>query len=130
MPRFPVGLLLVLHGLAHAAFGMAAQDLPGVAGTALSGPPRVWLATVLFLGATPGFMAAGFGCWGTVGLARHWRAIAYGAIAASVALLSMFPRGLTTTLLGLGFDALALVLARAGLQQSLRGASSVGGAVS
>lgn len=127
MRRFSVGLFLVLHGLAHAAFGMAAQDLPGVAGNALSGPPRVWLATLLFLGATPGFMAAGLGSWGTIGLARHWRTLAYGATTASIALLLMFPRGLMTTLLGVGFDAVALLLAMGALESPLGRTSAVEG---
>ncbi len=127
MRRFVVGLFLVLHGLAHAAFGMAAQDLPGVAGNALSGPPRAWLATALFLGATPGFMAAGFGRLGTVGLARHWRTLAYGATIASVALLLMFPLGFTITLAGLSFDALALLLAMGRFEGSLGSPASSGG---
>ena len=127
MARFFVGLFLVLHGLAHAAFGMTAQDLPGVPGTALSGPPRVWLATALFLGATPGFIAAGFGRWGAVGLARHWRGITYGAITSSVALLFIFPRGLLTTGWGLALDALALLLAMGGAELWLRGVAPGGG---
>jgi hypothetical protein len=109
--RFAVGLLLVLHGLAHAAFGMAAQDLPGHAGTALSGAPRIWLATALFLGATPGFVGAGFGRWGVVGLHRYWRSLTYTAVVASVALLLVFPRGFLLTTLGLAFDAVALLIA-------------------
>ena len=126
MRRFWVGLFLVLHGLAHAAFGMAAQDLPGIPGHALSGPPRVWLATALFLGAMPGFMAAGFGRWGVIGLRHHWQSFAYGAIAASAALLVIFPRGLLATALGLAFDAIALLLTMATVDLTLRGLSARG----
>jgi hypothetical protein len=111
MRRFLIGLLLVLHGLAHAAFGMAAQDLPGRAGTALSGPPRIWLATALFLGATPGLVAAGFGVWGTIGLERCWRELVYAGAISSIALLLMFPRGMLETIVGLSLDALVVMIA-------------------
>lgn len=126
MRRVSVGLFFVLHGLSHAAFGMAAQDIPGVAGYALSGPPRVWLATTLFFGAMPGFLAAGLGRFGVIGLARHWRTLARGATAASVALLLMFPRAPLTTALGLAFDGFAILLSMS-LAGTPRDISTAGG---
>lgn len=129
MRRFAIGLFLILHGLAHSAFGMAAQDLPGRAGYALSGPPRMWLATILFLAATPGFMAAGLGHWGVVGLAPYRRPITHSAVAASVGLLVLFPRGVATTAIGLLIDA-AVAFLTLGVSVSLPGRAATKGATS
>jgi hypothetical protein len=112
MRRFAIGLFFVLHGLAHAAAGMAAQDVPGGVEVAFGFGVRVVLATTLFAIATPGFVAAGFGTWGVVGLERWWRVAARSAAVASALLLILFPRGLVDTAIGLAFDVLALLIAR------------------
>ena len=120
MLRFGIGLFLVLHGLAHAAAGMAAQDAPRGFGLALGPGAAVVLATALFATATPGFVAAGFGIWGVAGLEPRWRVFARSASVASALLLVLFARPLLETALGLTADAVALVLAGASIRGGAR----------
>ena len=75
--RVVLGALLVLHGLTHTAAGYWAS------GYGPMGP-----ATVVWLLAATGFVAAGFGVLGAFGFRRQWRALlAVGAAASAVLLL-------------------------------------------
>jgi hypothetical protein len=97
MRRTLAGLFFVIHGLAHAASGMGAQDAHG-------GVVRVSLATLLFSLATPGFVVAGLGVWGVPRLERHWRVVAQIAAVASALLLALAWRGILEMSLGLSFQ--------------------------
>jgi hypothetical protein len=107
MKPITTGSLLVVHGLAHAAAGMAAQDAPRGLALLLAPTSRIVLATTLFAIALPGFVAAGFGCWRVIGLERFWRVLARVAAVASGLLLVTFARPLIETTLGLALDAVA-----------------------
>lgn len=82
------GLLLVLHGLAHALPGMRATDATRWTGSG------AWLlaATVLWLVATAGSVAAGVGWLGAAPFANRWREAAWGGLGASAVLLLVFWR--------------------------------------
>jgi len=107
MMRFLIGSFLVLHGLAHAAAGMAAQD----ARSGSFGIGRVAVATILFLLATPGFVAAGLGAYGVMGFEKRWPALVEAAAVASALLFLLGDMGVIEASFGLTFDVLALVLA-------------------
>ena len=107
MKRFLIGSFLVVHGLAHAAMGMAAQD----ARAGSFGVARTAVATVLFLLATPGFVAAGLGVYGVASLEKRWTALVEAAAVASAILFLLVGRGVIEASFGLAFDVLALVLA-------------------
>ena len=79
MRRTLIGLLFVLHGLAHAGAGMWAAD---------RGPAAI--VTPLWAAAMLGFVAAGFGLLGMPGLHRRWEALSVTAVAASLVLLLFF----------------------------------------
>lgn len=64
MRRQGIGLFFVVHGLAHSAVGMAAQDLARQLPWAPSRGWSVAIATALFAMAMSGFVAAGLGVWG------------------------------------------------------------------
>lgn len=113
MRRFGVGLFLVLHGLAHAAAGTAAQDAPRGIAAALPAGARELLATLLFIVAMPGFVAAGFGVWGTLGLRRIWAPLTSTAVLGSALLLALYSPPSTQLVVGLGLDAAALALSGA-----------------
>lgn len=101
------GLFLVFHGLAHAAAGMAAQDYPH--GVAASWLPASWatgVATVCFLFAVPGFVAAGFGFLRIAGLARYWQQLVWLSSFGSALLLTLFSRSLLESGSGLVLDAM------------------------
>lgn len=122
MRRFAIGCFLLMHGLAHAAIGMAAQDM---ARRAPFYPElRVALATLLFAVAAPGFVAAGLGSWGVVGLARFRSTVVRAAAAASALLLLGFMRRFSESAIGLGLDVLALAIA--GSQIELVASASAG----
>ena len=99
MKRYAIGILLVLHGAAHAASGVWAAD-------------RIapWLLTPLWLVAMVGFMAGGFGLLGVATLRRHWRNAVLLASLASIALLaiSRHPASVLGMILDLVLFALAL----------------------
>lgn len=101
MRRF-VALLLVAHGMAHAAIGLWAYA---------QGP--AWVVTILWWLATLGFVGAGFGLLGAVGLRRCWEQLAAtGAIASGVLLLLY---GRSVYMLGMLLDVvLAVAALRAG----------------
>lgn len=107
MRRLLVGTLFVLHGLAHAAAGMGAQDLARGAAAGTS-DLRTFIATTTFAVATVGFAAAGLGIAGVSGLAPRWRPLAAVAVMASAGLLAAFPRSLAEMLPAVALDALAL----------------------
>lgn len=77
--RIVVGLLLMLHGLAHASAGMWATDSGGHA-----------LVTFLWEGATLGFMTAGAGLLGIEILHRQWRWLITIAVLCSLTLLLLY----------------------------------------
>lgn len=79
MYRKLLAIVLIAHGLAHASAGMWASDIGGRG-----------LVTLLWEGATIGFLAAGIGLLGLPVLYRHWRALVSIAAASSLALLLLF----------------------------------------
>lgn len=64
MKRTSLGILLVLHGMAHSA-----------AGTWASSMGRPWLSTILWAVAALSFLGAGFGLLGVPPLGRQWRVL-------------------------------------------------------
>jgi hypothetical protein len=110
--RFGLGLLLILHGLAHVAVGMAAQDDPHH-GLARWLPPRVAVAigTGLFLTVTPGFVAAGLGAWNLFGLRRIWAPLVKVCVLASFALFALTAPSALRLGIGLTLDLVVLALA-------------------
>ena len=94
--RAAFGILLVVHGLAHAAPGMwAAGRLPA------------WFVTPVWLVAMGGFIAAGFGLLGIAGYQRRWQPLV--AIAGLSSLLLLLMVGGFPLAIGLVLD-IALVL--------------------
>jgi hypothetical protein len=112
--RKALGLLLVLHGLAHIALGMAAQDDPthGLARWLPAGL-RVLVATALFVVVTPGFVAAGFGAWNVPGLARIWFPLVRVAVLASFVLLAFTAASGSRLVVALVIDLLVLAFSDA-----------------
>jgi len=105
LTRAAVGLALVLHGLAHVALGTAVQDTRRGA--------ELVVGTVLFLLATPGFVAAGLGAWSVPGLRAIWGGLVKASVLASVLLLVMAaPSGARATV-AIVLDALLLAVADA-----------------
>lgn len=96
--RVAVGILLMLHGLAHASAGMWATDIGGQT-----------LVTILWEAATLGFMAAGAGLIGIEVLHRWWRPLITIASLSSLALLLLF--GHPLFILGIAGDFIAIGLA-------------------
>lgn len=97
-----VGLLLVAHGMAHAAIGLWAYA---------QGP--AWAVTILWWLATLGFAGAGFGLLGASGLRRWWEQLAACGAIASGALLLLYGRPIF--MLGMLLDVvLAVAALRAG----------------
>jgi hypothetical protein len=77
--RVGVGILLILHGLAHASAGMWATDIGGRT-----------LVTLLWEAATLGFMAAGAGLIGLEVFHKYWKPLAVFASISSLALLLLY----------------------------------------
>jgi hypothetical protein len=78
MRRITLGLVLVVHGLAHANAGMLAAN-----------PFRI-VPTLLWAIAAVGFLAAGFGLLGVRPFRRHWQISAMAGTAASLLLLGVY----------------------------------------
>jgi hypothetical protein len=78
MRRIILGLVLVVHGLAHANAGMLAAN-----------PFRI-VPTLLWAIAAVGFLAAGFGLLGVRPFRRHWQISAMAGTAASLLLLGVY----------------------------------------
>jgi hypothetical protein len=93
--RVIVGVLLMLHGLAHASAGMWATDIGGQR-----------LVTILWEGATIGFMAAGAGLIGIEFLHRWWRVLIGIASVSSLALLLLY--GHPLFIIGIAADFVAI----------------------
>lgn len=93
--RVVVGVLLMLHGLAHASAGMWATDIGGQ-----------MLVTLLWEGATIGFMAAGAGLIGVEILHRWWRVLIAIASLSSLALLLLY--GHPLFIVGIAADFVAI----------------------
>ena len=70
------GVVLIVHGLAHALAGMRATA------------EFQWLPTIAWAAALAGFLAAGFGLLGLGAFQRRWRIFAAVGVAGSAALLS------------------------------------------
>jgi len=104
MTRFRIvfAVALVLHGLAHASAGMWATDIGGRG-----------LVTVLWEGATAGFMAAAAGLLGVRIVRRWWRALVVVASLSSLALLLLYSHPLFVIGIGADFVMMALALAPA-----------------
>jgi hypothetical protein len=77
--RSLMGVLLIMHGLAHASAGMWATDIGGQR-----------LVTILWEIATLGFMAAGAGLIGIDLFHRHWKTLTAIASVSSLALLLLY----------------------------------------
>lgn len=77
--RSLMGVLLIMHGLAHASAGMWATDIGGQR-----------LVTFLWEIATLGFMAAGAGLIGIDLFHRHWKTLTAIASVSSLALLLLY----------------------------------------
>ena len=87
------GALLVLHGLAHALWGL--QSVNRAVGWVSTEPTDgsnllLWLATLLWSFAMGGFLLGGFGLLGARWVHRYWLPIVMAATAASVILLLGF----------------------------------------
>lgn len=110
--RRVVGALLVVHGLGHAALGMAAQDDPthGLA-RLLPEWSRSPIATLLFLVVTPGFIAAGFGAWRVLGLRRFWLPLVKVAVLGSFLLFAFTAPSPWRLAIGILLDLAVLALA-------------------
>lgn len=78
MRRILLGILLLLHGLAHANAGMLAADAFRIA------PTVVWALASVSL------MAAGFGLLGVRRLNRHWQILALIGVSSSLLLLVVY----------------------------------------
>jgi hypothetical protein len=96
--RIAIGLLLVLHGFAHASVGVWA---------AYYGP--LWLVTLLWGASMVGYLAAGFGVLRTPLLRDRWKSILAVATSASILLLLIY--GDSTTILGIAVDVAIVVMA-------------------
>jgi hypothetical protein len=97
MKRVAIGLVFVLHGLAHSGLGMWATDL---------GP--AWLVVPLWWLAEVGFLVAGFGLLGVPWCRKVWEPMALIAAISSIILLQRF--GSLALVFGLGLDILIIVL--------------------
>ncbi len=86
MKRVTIGVLLVLHGLAHAAAGIWASSMG-----------RPWLSTGLWGAATVSFLAAGFGMLGVPRLGARWRVLTLNGVIASLLLLAIYRHPLLST---------------------------------
>ena len=78
--------------------------------------------------AMPGFVAAGFGHWGVVGIRQWWRTLARAAAGGSLLLLLFFSNSPVEAIAGLILDAAAVALTDPRIKlvtstTSLRGAS-------
>lgn len=94
--RTIVGLVLILHGLAHANAGMLAADRWRV------------VPTVMWAVASLAFLGAGFGLFGVRRLDRHWQPLGLIGIVASVLLLLAYRPA--TAVAGMAADLVILAI--------------------
>ncbi len=97
--RKVVGWLLILHGLAHASAGMWATDIGGQL-----------LVTILWEGATLGFMSAGAGLLGVSAFRQRWRLLIGIASLSSLSLLLLYGHPLFTVGIAADFAAIAAAI--------------------
>jgi hypothetical protein len=90
MIRKPFGLLLVVHGLAHALPGMRVTD--ATRWSATGSGVLLWIATAVWAMATAGLVGAGLGALGATPFRGRWRQAGWLGIAASVVLLAAWWR--------------------------------------
>jgi hypothetical protein len=88
--RTALGALLLLHGIAHSAPGLAAPASQWIWIEVWSEPAVRWATTLLWGTGLIGFVAAGFGALYVEPFVRHWRRFALVATGASIAFLSVF----------------------------------------
>lgn len=100
--RILFAVALILHGLAHASAGMWAADIGGRT-----------IVTLLWEGATVGFIAAGAGLLGVTALRRWWRALVAIAAISSLTLLLLYSHPLFIVGMVADFVLAALALAPA-----------------
>src|ERR1043166_7961603 len=106
-----LGVALIFLGLAQINVGVRAADkahswlLHGLAPST-----GMWVATVLWFVAMPGFIGAGFGLLGVTWLRARWRLLMASALAASILLLVMFAPLYTVNIAVLDAVVLAAVL--------------------
>lgn len=100
--RIFLGVALIVHGLAHASAGMWATDIGGRT-----------IVTVLWEGATVGFIAAGAGLFGVGILRRWWRELVVTAALSSLTLLLLYSHPLFIAGMAADFVLTALALAPA-----------------
>src|SRR5687767_13900597 len=98
--RIAFAVALVLHGLAHASAGMWATDIGGRG-----------LVTILWEGATAGFMGAAAGLHGSRIIQRWWRALVIIASLSSLILLFLYSHPLF--IIGIAADVVLLAIALA-----------------
>ena len=87
-----IGSLFVMHGLAHALWGLqsANRAVGWVSGGSEGSALALWLVTLLWSLAMGGFLFGGFGLLGARPLHRHWLSFVIPAAAASLLLLLGF----------------------------------------
>jgi hypothetical protein len=102
-----LGVLLVLHGLAHTLPGMRITDATrwGGAGSGI----LLWVATVLWAVTVVGLVGGGMGLLGAAAFRAHWRKLVLLGVGASLALLASFWRS-PWALAGVLLDASVLVV--------------------
>lgn len=100
--RIFLGVALIVHGLAHASAGMWATDIGGRT-----------IVTVLWEGATVGFIAAGAGLFGVGILRRWWRELVVTAALSSLTLLLLYSHPLFIAGMAANLVLAALALAPA-----------------
>jgi len=99
LARVIIGVLLILHGLAHASAGMWATDIGGQA-----------LVTILWELSAIGFIAAGSGLLGVRALLKRWRVLVWIAAISSLALLLLYSHPLFIAGITADFSFLAATL--------------------
>ena len=110
MQRLLIGLCCVVHGAAHAFVGIRWQDVQHhpIGGTREASE---LLGLALFAISFAGFVQAGLGAWGMVGLHRIWRPLARIAGGASLLLLFLFINPSLRFTIGVFLDVAAFILA-------------------
>jgi peptidoglycan/LPS O-acetylase OafA/YrhL len=99
MARYIIGIVILLHGLAHASLASWASDGP------------MWITTPLWFLAMIGYLAAGFGILGLRALRMDWVAALIVATGASITLVALFgdPKLPPVILIDLAVGAVAFI---------------------